>query len=259
MPEWSIEDLKAYHLARPQWSKDGKYISFMQSLWEGSYCGLIDVVSGNYKKLDLESGYTKLTWGPNHSIVNPNATYGDGFGLQFMFINSENKVEDISKRFNKDNANFLESNFSTKGTKIVFTYQDEWGSNNDNIEMGISNIDGDEFIILDEGDIQSPFFSQNDKNIFFVKTIEGKQYLFKYDLINKLIIRIVLLPNKFNVWEKLNWTEEGFLAITGRDVSSKLVMGGNHARLFILDLKKQKIIYASSIYDQFVNFVGFQD
>lgn len=255
-PRWSIDGLSAYTLARPKWSSDGQYISFLQSHYEGASFGVIDFLSGEYTSLDLHGGYRNLTWGPNgHSLIKPSAGAYEGIGLLFTSSNLE-EIENLSEKFEKKEASFFEANFSPSSKKIVFTYREDWQS--EDVKIGVVNTDGSQFLSIDEGNIQLPFFSNDGNSVLFIKKMDDEQYLFSYDFAKKEITIIATLPETFNRWNEAEWTQDGLLTVIGKSSSSDLVVGGDSTRLVILDIDNKKIIYASPVYNQFVNFAGFK-
>lgn len=256
-PSWSIEGLFAYSLHRPLWSSDGQNISFLQSYTEGAGFGVINFDSGEYTSLSIGGGYRNLAWGPTgHSIVKGSAGAYEGIGL-FFTSSDLTSIVDISGKFVKEGTSFFEANFSPDEKKLVFSYRDNFES--DEVKVGIVNTDGSGFQSIDEGNIQMPFFSPSGDAVLFVKELGGAQFLLSYDLDQEKSTVMATLPETYNRWVEASWTEEGFLAVTARSSSSGLVVGGDSARLVLLDLENSEIVYASSVYEQFVNFVGFKE
>jgi len=65
------------------------------------------------------------------------------------------------------------------------------------------------------------------------------------------------MPEQLKYWEKPVWTDNGFFVITAMSSKSTSVDKKN-TRLLILDLNNKKLIYASALYNRFVNFAGFR-
>lgn len=257
-PSWSVSALKeTYDLARPLWSADGKYISFLESHEEDASFGLIEVESGNYLSTILSGGYQNLTWSPiGHSFVKPFSEANLDSGLH---VSSDNitKTIDISKKINKGNAFFFEANFSPDAQKLVFIYSDKAIGEKipDSQVLAIANSDGQTFTILKENvTLQSPVFTPLGDEVFFLQKKE-KIVLKKYNLKTKEIKKVAVLPTDFNHWQTF-WTREGFLCLNGTSTSSDLVLGGDETLLLILDVPNSKLIYASPIFNQFVTFTG---
>src|SRR3989344_2997526 len=92
-PKWSIDSMSGtYSLARPLWSSDGKYVSFLQSHYEGSSFGAIDTMPGAYIALkNVYGGYSNLNWSPTgHSYVKASpGGYYEGVGL---YISNQSNI-----------------------------------------------------------------------------------------------------------------------------------------------------------------------
>src|SRR3989338_6298911 len=95
-PKWSISSLGGtYSLARPLWSFDGKYISFLQSHYEGASFGVIDTESGTYFALkDVAGGYNNLSWSPvSRSYVKASSGGYEGIGL---YVSSQSNIAETN-------------------------------------------------------------------------------------------------------------------------------------------------------------------
>lgn len=259
-PQWSINSLSGtYSLARPKWSSDNRYISFLQSHYEGASFGLIDYQTGQYFSVNLGGGYRNLTWSPTtSSFVKPMYGGYEGTGLYISASDITKEATDLSSKFGKQGASFFEVNYSTDGQKLVFSYSDN--EETENTTIAIVNIDGTGFAILDEkGKNQMPFFSTDGEFVFYVQNKNGQQVLIKYDLAAKKASDFAVLPSGFNSWRDMFWTKDNFLALVGISSSSGLTVGGDNTRMVILDIQNKRIIYASPVFDQFTNFAGLSN
>lgn len=259
-PQWSISSLSGtYSLARPLWSSNGRYVSFLQGHYEGASFGLIDSQTGQYFPISLGGGYRNFTWSPTDTaFVKPMYGGYEGTGLFASASDITKEAVDLSSKFGKQNASFFEVNYSPDGRKLAFTFSDNEESGQSSV--GIVNIDGTGFTVLDEtGGNSMPFFSSNSSEVFYVQKRGEKQVLMKYDLATKKSSDFVVLPTEFNSWRSASWTNEGYLAVIGVSSSSGLTVGGDSTRLVIFDLQNRKVVYATSTFDQFTTFAGFSN
>jgi len=266
-PKWSVSSLGGtYDLARPLWSSDGKYISFLRAHYEGSSFGVINVESGAYFALkDIPGGY-HFSWSPvGHSyVVASSEEYANNMGMGLYVSSQSNIIEanNIALKFDKTEAtSFFEANFSPDGKKIVFIFEEPYDY--DGEYLAIVNSDGTGFTILAEKtDVRTPIFSSDGNSVFYFKKKNDKQVLVRYDLANKKSTDLIILPSEFNRWEKAYWTKDGFLALVGilsNSPNSNLTLGGDSTRMLILDIANKKVIYASPIFYQFTNFAGLSN
>jgi len=258
-PKWSISSLGGtYSLARPLWSSDGKYISFLQSHYEGASFGVIDVESGAYFALkDVARGYNNLSWSPvSRSYVKASSGY-EGIGLYVSSQSNIAEANNIALKFGKtEDTAFLETNFSPDGKKIVFVFGEPY----DVRHLAIANSDGTGFTVLAEKtDARTPIFSSDGNSVLYFQKKNDKQVLVRYDLVNKKSTDLIILPSEFNRWEKAYWTKDNFFALVGISSSSGLTLGGDSTRMLVLDLANKKVIYASPVFDQFTNFTGLSN
>lgn len=254
-PKWSVSSLGGtYSLARPLWSSDGKYISFLQSHYEGASFGVIDVESGTYLALkDVAGGYSNLSWSPvSHSYVKASSGGYEGIGLYVSSQSNIAEANNIALKFGKtEDTPFLEASFSPDGKKIVFVFEEPY----DIKHLAIANNDGTGFTVLAEkADARMPVFSSDGNSVLFFQKKSDKQVLVRYNLVNKNSTDLIILPSGFNRWEKAYWTKDDFLALVGISSSSGLTLGGDSTRMLILDIANKKVIYASPVFDQFTNF-----
>lgn len=258
-PKWSESSLiGVYNLARPLWSADGKYISFLQSHYEGASLGSIDVESGTYRILqDLSGGYNNLAWSPvGHSYVKASSGGYDGIGL-YVSQTDIAQADNITAKLGKtEDTPFLEANFSPDGKRIVFIFEEPGGTKH----VAIANNDGTNFTDLGKrSDVQTPLFSAEGNSVFFFQKKNDAYVLVRSDLAGENFSDVMILPAEFNRWENAYWTEDGFLALVGVSSISGLTMGGDRTRMLILDLTNNKVIYASSIFEQFTTFAGLSN
>lgn len=256
-PKWSVSGLGAYSLARPLWSLDGKYISFLQSQYEGASFGAIDTESSAYIPLkSVAGGYGNLSWSPvDHVYVKASSGGYEGIGLYVSSPNNIAEANNIAVNLGKtEDTPFLNADFSPNGQKIVFTFEEPYGAQH----LAVANSDGTSFILLDNtGGYSEPFFSSDGNSVFVIQKRGDKQVLIEVNLANKKAIDFAVLPSEFNSWRDATWTKDGYLVLVGVSSSSSLTVGGDSTRLVILDLKNKKVVYASSAYDQFTTFAGF--
>jgi hypothetical protein len=226
---------------------------------EGAGLGVINVITKNYIPLmsnNLPIGYNNPTWGNSgHTLIKPSSGVYDGKGLYFTSEDFTN-IDNLSKKFNKEKSFFLKANLSYDNKQAVFTYKENY--EDEILKIGIVNTNGRNFNYINEGDIQAPIFCDNKINcIMFIKEINNKYYLIEYNTITKDKNIIAKMPEQLKYWEKPVWTDNGFFAITVMSSKSTSVDKKN-TRLLILDLNNKEIIYASALYNRFVNFAGFR-
>jgi len=256
-PKWSISSLGGtYSLARPLWSSDGKYISFLQSHYEGASFGIIDTVSGAYIALkNVSGGYSNLNWSPTgHAYVKASSGGYEGTGLYVSSQSNIAEANNIALKFGKTvDIPFLEANLSPDGKKIAFVFEEPY----DIKHLAIANSEGTGFTVLAEKtDARMPVFSIDGNSVLYFQKKNDKQVLVRYDLVNKKSTDLIILPSEFNRWEKAYWTKDNFLALVGISSSSGLTLDGDNTRMLILDIANKKVIYASPVFDQFTNFTG---
>lgn len=258
-PKWSIDLGGTYTLARPLWSYDGKYISFLQSHYEGSSFGVIDTASGAYTALkNIYGGYSNLNWSlAGHAYVKASSGGYEGIGLYVSIKNNIAEANNLALKLGKtEDTPFLEANFSPNGNKIVFTFEEPYETKN----LAITNTDGTGFTVLAEKtDARMPFFSSDGNSVLYFQQKNNKQILVRHDIISKSSSDLIILPVEFNRWDNAYWTKDGFLALVGISSSSGLTLGGDSTRMVILDVANKKVIYASPVFDQFTNFAGLSN
>lgn len=266
-PKWSVASLfNTYILGRPLWSTDNKYISFLEGHYEGGGIGAIDVESSTYLDLPIFGGYQNMTWSPlGHSYVKASGGGYEGNGLYVASKNNIKEPDNLTIPFGiAEDTPFFEADFSPDGKKIVFTFgepENPTGEESYNItHLAIANIDGTDMKILTEKiDAQMPFFSHDGNAVIYSQLKNGRNVLIEYDLTNKTMKDLIMLPSEFNEWEKMGWTKDGFLMLIGVSSSSGLTLGGDTTRMLILDIKNKNVIYASPVFDQFTNFLGLSN
>lgn len=254
-PKWSVSFMGGtYSLARPLWSSDGKYISFLQSHYEGAGFGVIDTVSGAYIALkDVAGGYNNLNWSPvARSYVKASSGGYEGIGLYISRQSNIAEADDLAPKFGKtEDTPFLETNFSSDGSKIAFTFEEPYETKH----LAIANTDGTGFTVLvEKTDARIPFFSRDGNSVLYFQQKNSRQVLVQYNLTSKKSSDLVILPSDFNRWDKAYWTKDGFLALIGISSSSGLTLGGDSTRMIVLDIINKKVIFASPVFDQFTNF-----
>lgn len=259
-PTWSISSLgETYILARPLWSSDGKYISFLQSHYEGASFGVIDVESGAYFALkDVAGGDSNLSWSSvGRSYVKASSGGYESIGLYVSSQSNIAEANNIALKFGKtEGTPFLEANFSPDGKKITFVFEEPYEIKH----LAIADSDGTGFTVLAEKtDAQMPVFSSDGNSVLYFQKKNDKQVLVRYDLVSKNSTDLIILPSESNRWEKAYWTKDGFLALVGISSSSGLTLGGDSTRMLILDIANKKVIYASPVFDQFTNFTGLSN
>lgn len=259
-PKWSIDSMGGtYTLARPLWSSDEKYISFLQSHYEGSSFGVIDTVSGAYIALkNVYGGYSNLSWSSvGHSYIKASSGGYEGTGLYISKQSNIAEADNLAPKLGKtEDTPFLEASFSPDGKKIAFVFEEPY----DVKHLAIANSDGTGFIILAEKtDARMPIFSSDGNSVLYFQKKNDKQVLVRYDLANKKSTDLIILPSEFNRWEKAYWTKDNFLALVGISASSGLTLGGDSTRMLILDIANKKVIYVSPVFDQFTNFTGLSN
>ncbi len=259
-PKWSVDSMsRTYTLARPLWSSDGKYISFLQSHYEGSSFGVIDTLSGAYTALkNVYGGYSNLNWSSSgHSYVKASSGGYEGMGLYISTQDNIAEAINLAPKLGKtEDTPFLEANFSPDGRRIVFTFEEPYETKH----LAITNTDGTGFMVLAEKtDARMPFFSSDGNSLLYFQQKNGTQVIVRYDLASKDSSDSIILPAEFNRWDKAYWTKDGFLALVGISSSSGLTLGGDSTRMLILDVANKKVIYASPVFDQFTNFAGLSN
>ncbi|OGY57850.1 MAG: hypothetical protein A3C03_01545 [Candidatus Colwellbacteria bacterium RIFCSPHIGHO2_02_FULL_45_17] len=277
VPKWSVKfnyvgPPGPYSLALPLWAFDGKFISFFRSLYEGAALGLIDTESGNYIiPKGAEFGLSYLDWSPvSRSYVKSSSSgYGEYFGG--LYVSDKNDISegtDLATKFDiAGDTPFLEANFSPDGAEIIFVfaeldriidipgfYQD------DDKYLAMANTDGTGFKILVENvDVQMPFFSVDGNAVLYIKKRNGTHSLVRYDLTTKESYDLISFPPEFESLDKAYWTADGFLVLV-TSLSNSSQTGGSCAhskRMFVLDTANKQVVYASRIFDGFTNFAGF--
>ncbi|MBT3690569.1 hypothetical protein HOG11_04410 [bacterium] len=231
MPSWSITDLEAYHLFHPKWSSDSQYISFSQSLHEGSFIGVINIKNNEYTNLRLGNGLKTVTWSPiGNTLAKANDGGYSGVGLWIISDNIKNS-QNIAETFNLGGMSFYDVNFSSSGDKVIFTFKD-----NNNYHLSISDIDGSNYKELDNGtSIKSPIFSRNDDSIYYIK----QNYLYSFNLETSEISNIATIPESFT----LSWTDDDHLILDGSRTTS------------IINLENEEILYSRPVSENFFKFM----
>lgn len=263
-PKWSVDSLdRTYSLARLLWSSDDKYISFLQSRYEGVSFGMIDTESGAYIALkDVAGGYSDLSWSPvGRSYVKASSgRYVGNYEGSGLYVSTQSNIaqaNNLAPKLGKTkDTPFLEANFSPDARRIVFTFEEPY----DTKHLAIANSDGTGFMVVAEKiDVRMPFFSSDGNSVLYFQKRNDKQVLVKYDLVGKKSTDLIILSSEFNRWEKAYWTKDGFLALVGISSSSDLALGGDNTRMFVLDIANKKVIYTSPVFEQFTNFAGFSN
>lgn len=259
-PKWSISSIVGtYHLARPLWSSDGRFISFLQALYEGASFGIIDAESGAYSALKgVGGGYSNLSWSPvGRAYVKASSGGYEGSGLLISSQSDITQAENLALKFGMtEETPFEDASFSPDGKKIVFAFYEPYDAKH----LAIVNRDGTGFAVLAEKtDARTPVFSADGHAVLYLQKKHDRQVLVRLDLATGKPADLAILPPEFDRWEKPSWTTDGFLSLVGLSSSSALTLGGVSARMLILDLAAKKVIYASPTHDLFTTFAGFSD
>ena len=92
--------------------------------------------------------------------------------------------------------------------------------------------------------ISEPMFYLNDNFVIQVQEKDGNQVLAKYDIANRTVEDLAVLPVEFDFQKPVLWTKNGLLVLAGLPPHSKN-SEQNTSRLIILDVQNKRIIYAS--------------
>lgn len=260
-PQWSESSLNGknfiYNLANPQWSSDGKYITFSETQYEGMSMGAIEAESGNYISTLCGGWGCSIAWSPlGH-------TYAMAYSVskEISISSSGNIAEktDISGKLGITDSHweFDDVNFSSDGQKIVFIVD---MSSKVGI-VAVANIDGTGFTVLDSEGYAMPFFSLDVNSIFVIQERGDRRVLVEINIATKKAVDYAVLPSGLDVWKHIAWTKDGYLVLQGSSSVYKngLNVGKDKTRLLILDLQNKSVVYASPVYNWSTNFAGFSN
>ena len=260
IPEWSNKKLKdVYNLHIPRWSFDNQYISFVQSYWEGSSCGIIEIKTGKY--FSPPGTGNDLKWSPTGAYYfDPSHYYGGDIALWISEPENIKKQRDLLEKFDK-NIYVFEANFSPDGKKLVLLYYKDYSSKNHT--LSIIDTDGTNKKILHRTGIKlQSFFTPEGDEIIYIGKRNNKTLLTSYHLKTESSQELAILPSEFNRFEFVSWLKERYLVLVGishhytarKKIREEIYNKINRKRLFILDLKNRNVIYASPIFSYFTTF-----
>lgn len=161
-----------------------------------------------------------------------------------------------------DEKNISHTAVSPDGTTIAFTFSRGDENNTANV-LALVKQDGTGYKVLREGDDAErlmPFFAPaGDTVLYFVKA-QGRVMLSFYHLPTGRFARMVTLPVGLEEWQSPTWTDDELLAITGiaKNQSGKSEEG-RLARVLVMDLKRDALVYASPLISEFHRFIRFRD
>ena len=233
-------------VSSPRWSADGKYIGAYLIPSEGIFTMVIDAQSGSRTNIKRLTG---PVWSP---IGNAFAVRGAGdysYGGLFVSDSATKESQDITPNISglTDQTLFTHANFSPDGSRIVFTYYNDFLGG---YEIALSDTDGKNFSILKttpDKAISLPIFAPSGYEIWYTQTdIEGKNSLFKYDLNQQADYKVIELPTDIENWQEIKWIDDNVLALVGE--SSKKY------DLLLIDVEKQKLARKES--GEFYKFIG---
>jgi len=273
-PAWSTpshkEVIKAgldtglYGIVANGWSSDGKYISFIESYYEGIGEGIIELKTE--RLFEYHNGANSMSWSPSgHFLLMASSEFAYGEpGLYVVKLDEMDQaegqpvIERIDKKFgftsNRDSL-FSEAVFSPNGRKIAFTFKES--DERQPVSLAIANADGTGFQILEKnGDFYYLMFSPDSDSIFYIQKQEQRIVLRKCVLASKKKADVALLPSDLppsdwllEMYHKVFWTKEGFLPL--------LAGNENKSRLLILDVNGRRLVYASPIFKSLPTIVEF--
>lgn len=248
-PQWSISGLEnVYALASPSWSPDGQFLSFIQIYADQYSLGVINVKSKEYYPVQGVNGEKiyglNARWSPvSNIIVTPEFEGESQSGLFVSLPEKSNTLYNLSEKLGKKEVDFYESAISNDGSRIAFIYKEDYEEEYNNT-LAVSNIDGSNFIILDQKDSKTvPFFSADDKSILFLNELSDDNLLLSsVSLENKKKKDLVIFPKNFNYWYDPFWLEGKYLSIIGKAYDPLNENRKAKGLLLIIDIDNKKII-----------------
>ena len=277
---WSDDRVYAHSMVKPFWSVDAKYIRFLQSHYEGASIGLYDTTLDRYLPLPLGTLRERMSfvWGRNGNSFA--WSWGDSSGL-LLYAPSVPAFTDAVAAFGHPldlgvsyDFGFRDPNISYDGSKVAFIATvgaQDYPADVDYYWVGFVTVDEDKFFVVNDKNfsivdkstdmLTSPFFSKDGNFLFYGKRVYDTphsfhQHLFKYTFDDKETSAVALLPVGFE-YRQAEWLEGDtpLLLLVGRYTTGGAV---DSMGLFVLDLEKRNIVYASPVYHfQTFSFLGF--
>lgn len=212
----------AFDLVKPQWSFDGRFLSFVQvSIGSHRLC-VIDVKSaGKFIPVEKPGGGVlaglEARWAPDSDlIVDPESGDGGQLGIFVVSVKKPDIPFDLGGKIGRRDGGFQEAAISADGKRVVFTFKNEFTEAPSSV-LAVSNIDGGRFSALDKEDIKvSPFFSPGGKLVFFInETEKDSSDLLAIDVETKERREVGALPKGYDDWFNISWLDGRYLAIFG--------------------------------------------
>ena len=276
-PQWSDKLLNSsegtndgiFDLASPEWSFNGKYISFQGIAGEGMGILIVDCQSAKVYRS------SSLIWSPtSNSYIDMDrgsAEFSDeNRGFNIVSGDNFDKSTNIAKIFGQEKAVFYEAGFSPDGKKVFFTFTDSYNDSCDvKANLAVANVDGTNFTMIATADNNSSTAGSETDSCEAIHVIKGYWPIFlpdgnsllyykdnsliKADLATREMTKIADLPQELANWKNVGWTKDGFLIAKG---IYNLFDG---IRYYIIDIQNKKIIYRSQIFSGFTTFAGLTD
>jgi hypothetical protein len=262
-PIWSIGGLeKVYSLGNPKWSKDGKFLSFIQ-LYPNNYgFGIIDINNREFKKVERDGGRQvsglNAQWsGTGSLLVNPEFSGENNSGLFVSSAENFSILENLGEKMGKKEVDFYEAALSGDNKKVVFIYKEDYENEDDNI-LGVVDMDGGSFMILDEKEFKTlPFFSPKGDVVYFMNELaDNSMLLSSINLETKKRNDLVIMPKDFNYWISPEWKDEKYLSLIGNSFDPLDKKQKNKEKFLLIDIENKKIINEAEI-DENMDFLGF--
>ncbi len=262
-PKWSINMAGVYNIQFPQWSEDGRFISFVKVYSDKLAPGIFDIKTNRYYSLEnygeIELSGANLKWSAaNNGVILPEFGRNAQSGLYFLNAKNFNRPVDIGKKVIDGEADFYEAVFSPDGGRIGFTYKKDYL--NDNNVLAVADSTGGNFKKLDEDEEKLfIFFSQDGQYLYFVNDFEGNSLLSQINIESGEKNDIAVLPEDFNFWNNHAWMGDGILMLSGKILQpAENVSQTKKGVIMILDLNKNELVY-SYLYNGNEEFLGILD
>lgn len=240
---------RPFGLAKPEWSSDGRFLSFVQVFSENLQLVTIEVRHPDrFAPVRNPAGETvaglSARWAPESDlIIVPESEQKNRPGVFVSSMEKSDAPDGLGGQVGKYEGGFYEAAISADGTRAAFTYGNGFAQMPSDI-LAVSDIAGGGFSVLDkEGKKALPFFSPGGKLIFFISGIEeGAPRLLSIDTETKKRREVGALPRGYGKWSDPRWLDGRYLVISG---GSPTPDGG--AVFLMLDIENMELLHKKEL------------
>jgi hypothetical protein len=267
IPEWNDDAEGVFHLSKPDWSHDGRYVSFFMHGHESRTIGMIEIASGRSHRF-RDQDWGDLRWGAavtRVAVTGP--SYADRGGSIWVSAKGDpTSLHKMDATVGAPERSYRAAEISPSGDWLAVLFAatpDDFSTE----RLSLVDLDDNTACLIDgDGDKVSVAIAPDGASAYYVERRGNTVMLVRSSVPPGTVDDVGHLPGGFPTWTDPLWTTSGHLALIARpttegptwckDCDGKLP---RRQKLFILAPDDGRVVYEMADSITFDRVLGFSD